>query len=360
MATFRQRGKRWQAQVRRYGNFFSASFDTKASAERWARRIEGDLDQGKAMGAPRTAGTLGSLLESYEVESRKLRHLGRSSVDVLKQLNAGLGNLPLAKLTADKILAYCRDRRKRGAGPVTVGMDLSMLGTVLRASHALLGHRLSDLPVREAREALRNAKLVGKSQERDRIPTKDEIDALCAHWEGNERVRIPLPDFVRFAAASGMRREEISRLRWDDLDADAGVILIRDRKDPRRKAGNNQRVPLMFEALSIIQRQPRPEGAEFIFPLKAESVSTLFARACNTLKIADLRFHDLRHGAITRMFRSGMAIEEVAVVSGHRTWTQLKRYTHLRAEDLAEKYRPAEPPATDPAPPDDRTPPVQP
>jgi integrase len=192
------------------------------------------------------------------------------------------------------------------------------------------------------------------------VPSKDEIELLCAHWDANERVKMPLSDFIRFAASSGMRREEIARLRWEDLDAEAGVILVRDRKDPRKKAGNHQRVPLMFESLSIIQRQPKPEGAERIFPIKAESISTLFARACNALKIVDLRFHDLRHGAITRMFRSGMKIEEVAVVSGHRTWTQLKRYTHLRAEDLAEKYRPAERPATDPAPPDDRTPSDQP
>lgn len=352
MATFRRRGKRWQAQVRRLGTFESTTFDTKAAAEKWARRIEGEIDQGSALGRERVTGTVADLLTAYEAEARKVRPLGRSKLGVLKQLHEGLGSLPLRSLTGDAILAHCRRRREGGAGPVTVGLDLSLLGTVLRSAHALTGRRLSDEAVRQARAALRPAGMIGKSRERSRIATQEEVDRLCAHWEGNSRQLLPLAEFVRFAVITGMRREEIARLRWEDLDETSKLIVIRDRKDPRRKVGNDQAVPLLFGALVIIRRQPR--DGEFIFPVRAESVSTLFPRACQAVGIVGLRFHDLRHTAVTRMFQRGMSLEEVALVSGHRTWQQLRRYTHLRPVDLARKYDAPDPPPTPEDSPDDK------
>ena len=332
MATFRRRGKRWQAQVRRLGQFESATFDTKTAAEKWARRIEGEIDQGAALGRERVTGTVADLLTAYEAEARKIRPLGRSKLGVLKQLHEGLGALPLRSLTSDAVLAHCRRRREGGAGPVTISLDVSLLGTVLRSAHALTGRRLSDEAVRQARAALRPAGMIGKSRERDRVASQDEIDRLCAHWERGGRQDMPLAEFVRFAVITGMRREEIARLRWSDLDEAGKLIIVRDRKDPRRKAGNDQAVPLLFGALDVIRRQPR--GGELIFPLRPNSVSTLFPRACRKVGIVGLRFHDLRHTAITRMFQAGMSLEQVALVSGHRTWEMLRRYTHLNARDV--------------------------
>lgn len=352
MATFRKRGKRWQAQVRRLGAFESASFDTKAAAEKWARRIEAEIDQGAALGRSRVTGTVNDLLAAYEREAKKVRPLGRSKLGVLKHLREGLGEIALRALTVDAILAHCRKRkagriidgRQVSAGPVTIGLDLSLLGTVLRSAHALTGRRLSDDVVRQAREALRPTGMVGKSRERSRVASPAEIDQLCDYWEKNERQALPMAEFVRFAAITGMRREEIARLRWEDLDEKAGLILVRDRKDPRRKLGNDQRVPLLFGSLEIVQRQLR-SGA-LIFPVRPDSVSTLFPRACKAVGIVGLRFHDLRHTAITRMFERKMSIEEVALISGHRSWAMLRRYTHLRPEDLAQRYASPDPPAT--------------
>lgn len=348
--------------MRRLGVFESASFDTKAAAEKWARRIEAEVDQGAALGRVRVTGTVSDLLAAYEREAQKLRPLGRSKLGVLKQLRDGLGDVPLRSLTVDAILAHCRARRAGRmirdrlvtAGPVTIGLDLSLLGTVLRSAHALTGSRLSDDAVRQAREALRPTGMVGKSRERDRVASQAEIDRLCERWEKNERQELPLAEFVRFAAITGMRREEIARLRWDDLDEKAGLILVRDRKDPRRKVGNNQLVPLLFGALEIALRQPRT--GELIFPVRPNSVSTLFPRACKAAGIVGLRFHDLRHTAITRMFERKMSIEEVALISGHRSWAMLRRYTHLKPEDLAQRYAPPDPPANRTGSTDDTSP----
>jgi len=346
MATVRKRGKRWQAQVRRGGANESATFDTKTAADRWARRIEGEIDQGASLGQNRVSGTVADLLASYETETRKAKPIGRSKLGVMKQLRDGLGALPLRQLTSDAILAHCRKRRDNGAGPVTVGLDVSLLGTIVRSAQALTGQKVSDQAVRDARAALRPAGMVGKSRERERIATQEEIDRLCAYWESDRRRILPLPGFIRFAAITGMRREEISRLRWADLDPKAGIVIVRDRKDPRRKQGNDQAIPLLFGSLDIAMRQPRT--GEFIFPIKPDSISTLFARACGRKEvgIVGLRFHDLRHTAITRMFGAGMKLEQVAVISGHRSWEMLRRYTHLRAEDLVRLFGAPVPPAT--------------
>lgn len=367
MASFRQRSGRWQAQIRRHGECISETFDTKAQAKVWARRIESDLDHGKAIGKAKVRGTVRELLDAYEVAARKIKPLGRSKLGVLKHLREGLGSKSLRKLSADDILEHARKRREGrlihgqivGAGPVTIALDLALLGTVLRASHGLLGVPLSVEPVRQAREALKAARLAGKSQERDRRPTQGEIDWLCEHFASNPRQKVPMPTLIKFAIATAMRREEITRLRWEDLNEKAGTIVVRDRKDPQRKIGNDETVPLLavtgYDALAIILSQPRK--GDLIFPWKAETITTIFARACDKdhLNIDDLRFHDLRHEGISRMFEAGMEVPEVALCSGHKDWRTLRRYTQLKAATVASRYRPPPEPAATGEPPDDDT-----
>lgn len=349
MPTYRKRGSRWQVQVRRQGFFRSQVFDTKAAAERWARRIEREIDEGKVEGKVAAAGTVSDLLKSYEAAIAKVRPIGRSKYGVLAQLERGIGSVLLKALTDDVVLEHAARRRKEGAGPVTVGLELSLLGTILRSAHGLLGVRHSDEPVRRARQSLRNAGLSGKSQERDRRPTRAELEALCSHFRDNPRQRVPMGDIIEFAVATAMRREEIMRLAWSDLNDEQRVVTIRDRKDPRKKIGNHETVPLLdvtgYDAMAIIQRQRRQAPA--IFPYEPDTVTTTFARACNRLQIVDLRFHDLRHEGVSRMFEAGMTIEEVALCSGHKDWKTLRRYTHLKAEDLARRYGPSAP-ATSP------------
>jgi integrase len=143
-------------------------------------------------------------------------------------------------------------------------------------------------------------------------------------------------EIIQFAIASAMRAGEIGGLRWDDLNERDKTILIRDRKDPQEKIGNNQTVPLLkigeLDAFEIVKRQPKT--SELIFPWKFDTVSSIFPRACRALGIVDLHFHDFRHEGVSRLFEAGYQIQEVAIVSGHKDWAQLKRYTQLKAKDL--------------------------
>ena len=102
-------------------------------------------------------------------------------------------------------------------------------------------------------------------------------------------------------------------------------------KHPGDKAGNDVRCDLTPEALAVIlNRRKTPEQKGRIFPYDSGTISRVFTDACTLLGIEDLHFHDLRHDGISRLFELGWNIPNVASVSGHRTWSSLRRYTHIR------------------------------
>ena len=145
-----------------------------------------------------------------------------------------------------------------------------------------------------------------------------------------------------------MRQDEICRIRRQDVDAATRTVIVRDRKDPREKSGNHQKIPLLnvtgIDAWQLLQEQAKiSESGDRVFPYNGRSVGTAFRSACRELGIDDLHFHDLRHEAASRLFEAGLAIEQVALVTGHRDWKMLKRYTHLRPEDLHRIVRRAAP-----------------
>jgi len=165
------------------------------------------------------------------------------------------------------------------------------------------------------------------------------LNSIIRHLEGNNRLLIPVARIVRFAVATGMRQAELCRIRWADIDEQRRTVIVRDRKDPRKKIGNHQRVPLIdltgYDAWTILQEQKLAcNNKEFIFPYNGRSVGTAFRRACKSLRIEDLHFHDLRHEATSRLFEAGLPIERVALVTGHKDWKMLRRYTHLKPELL--------------------------
>jgi integrase len=184
------------------------------------------------------------------------------------------------------------------------------------------------------KDALAVAKRVGitsKSRQRDRRPTLPELDRLLTHYT-ERRVRrpdsAPMAQIIGLALFSTRRLEEITRIRWADLDVDGSRVLVRDMKNPGEKMGNDVWCDVPKPAMAIIQAMPR--FAAEIFPFTPDAISAAFTRACSLLGIEDLHFHDLRHEGVSLLFEKGLNIPHVAAVSGHRSWTSLKRYTHVR------------------------------
>ena len=351
MATFTKlKSGSWRAQVRRKGRYVNDTFLRRKDAEEWALEVERCIDRGEPPLAAnsREQRRFGDLIRLHREDLREVgKRIGRSKTASLAFLEQRLGRLQLQELDRERLVQFGKERAGEGAGPVTLGIDLGYIKTILSHAAAVHGIFVSTESVDLARIALGRLGLVGKGVERDRRPTQNELDRLIAAFEANERQQIPVGRLIRFAVATAMRQDEMCRVAWSDFDEHNKMLLIRDRKDPRRKNGNNQRIPLLdvsgYDAFAIIQEQRKvvEDLCGRIFPYNGRSVGTAFRRQCRDLKIKDLHFHDLRHEGTSRLFEAGFSIEQVALVTGHRDWKMLRRYTHLKPETLHKTDNPA-------------------
>jgi len=267
------------------------------------------------------------------------RQISRTKAFALDKLKREIGEVKLAELTRQRIITYCKDRAKAGAGPVTVMIDLSFISSTLLHASTVHGIAVPTQEVSMARSALLRLGLIAEAAERDRRPTQDELDRIIAYHDTNPKQRIPIGRIVKFAVATGMRRDEICSLVWQDVNLTTSIAIVRNRKHPRRKMGNHQKVPLLdvtgYDAVALLHEQRAVGlGTDRVFPYCARSVGTAFGRGCKVLAIKDLRFHDLRHEATSRLFEAGFDIPEVSLVTGHKDWKMLRRYLHLQAHQL--------------------------
>ena len=321
--------------------------DALNQAKIWAREQESRLDRGEAMGGAALRVTFGEMVETYRQEITG--RMGRSKDASLTHVGKHLGEFRLGELRPRAFLDFAQRREREGAGPATILMDLSYIGTVLRHAAVLLDAAAPAaqalIALESARTTLRHAGRVRAPRKRSRRPTDEELGRLKAYWDARPRMNVPMWDLTLFAIATAMRLGEIVRIDWEGFDPRGRTQLIRDRKDPHQKEGNDQRVPLLtgptiilnevINPVAVMGRQ-RTALSEMgrVFPFSAATVSTLFTRAVKACKIPDLNFHDLRHDGTSRLFEAGYTIEQVATVTGHKSWANLKRYTNLRPESL--------------------------
>lgn len=332
MASISKIDGKWRALIRRKGHKpISKRFDTKAKAAEWARGIEVQIDAGQVPKLP-SAVTIASLIQTYRQMRAETRPIMDTSNEhyVLKQLTKNLGELRAEAMTVEDLVGWATRRRDEGAGPYTVNCDLSKLGTVVRYA----GSGLPDV-IGAARPKLSYLGLIGGGGRRERRPTEDELTRVLA-WLEAEKGR-PFSEFVLFGVLTAMRRGEIALILWSDVDEEKKMVLVRDRKDPRKKVGNDQWVPLLGQAWDVLQRQPREEGEPRIFPRHPQTITKYFTEACAVLGIPDLHLHDMRHEGTSRLFEEGFEIQEVALVTGHKDWRHLRRYTNLKPESLHER-----------------------
>ena len=314
----------------------SQTFARKQAAQAWVRKREAELDQPGAIDrANRTGATVKEMIERYMVEMEKARPLGKTKLATLKTISESyLGQVNDQDVNSQILVEYAIWRMgPEGGGvlPQTAGNDLAHLGAVLSIARPAWGYAVDPHAMSDARKVLRKLGYNMRSRERDRRPTLDELDKLLTHFQGIQAYRptsINMLKMAAFALFSTRRQEEITRIKWADLDEEGQRVLVRDMKNPGQKIGNDVWCHLPPEAWAILQSMPKK--ADEIFPYSAESTSTSWTRACKFLGIDDLHFHDLRHEGVSRLFEMDWDIPRVASVSGHRDWNSMRRYTHLR------------------------------
>jgi integrase len=322
--TIRKKGEgQYHVQIRKRGYpAQTKTFTKEADARRWATIIESEMERGVFVSRTEAEGTLvKDILSRYETEILPSKRGAASDKSRLKTLREAFGDYRLASLNSSQVAKF-RDQRLKSVGPQSVIHEINLLNRVLKAASIDWGiHLPNGLPTALIRKPT-------KPRGRDRRVSDTEIEAILASTESLE-----LSSVIILALETGLRRSELAALSWDEIDLERKIAHI-----PRTKTDVARTVPLSTRAIGALKKLAN-ENTGPVFKLKAESMSQSFERACeeHRANIPDLRFHDLRHEATSRLFERGLNIMEVAAITGHRTLEMLKRYTHLRAEDLAKK-----------------------
>lgn len=340
MASIQYIGNAVRAQVRRAGqstltkSFSLKNYATLAEAEKeakkWASKQEVEIDSGKRVGVHGKTGlTVGEAVDRYLKENQDM---GKTGITVMGYLKKGMGRIVLAKMTDQDIVAYIQGRN---FGAASGAVHFAFLRTLLKMAKIGWQYHVPDI-LDIARDRLTILKLIGKSKERERRPTEQEIKMLLEYEYDS---KVPMADIIRFAIASAMRVSEITRIEHKTVTEaksldERATVIVTDRKHPTKKKGNHKEVPLLDEALDLIKKQPVLEFDGRVFPFRAQLVTNQFTQACKKLGIIDLHLHDLRHEGTSRLFEMGYKIEEVAKFTGHEDWKMLKRYTHLKSKDI--------------------------
>lgn len=318
----------WQAIVRKRGfPSQTKTFRGKRDAENWATVTESEMIRGTFIQRNEAERMLlADALARYEQEvtcTKRGAAQERSHIRAL--LASNLAKLAMASIGSKDVSQY-RDTRLQTVSASTLNRELNILSHVFTVAIQDWG---IGLPHGNPVTATRRPKV---SDRRDRRLQNDEEDRLLAWAEKaeNQDGSMPIAHIIRFALETGMRRGEIVAMRWEQVNIKARVLHI-----PETKTGEARRIPLSSVAVTILDALPRRLDGKVWDSIHEASLSRAFARACKRASIEGLRFHDLRHEATSRFFEKGLNPMQVAAITGHKTLQMLKRYTHLRAEDLA-------------------------
>ena len=325
MATLRKRSNgHWQARVRKANQSISKTFINKVDAERWAKQVEVEMQKGSYTNlvlAERT--TFAEIIERYITEVLPTMRGGKADYIRLKALaRRPIAKLNMVALTPQKIAQH-RDERLKEIAPATVIRELSYFSSIITYARKEWGININNPVSLVARPK--------NPQGRSRILDAAETSRLLEELRPTGRRSIWMLPLARLALETAMRRSELLGLRWEHIDLGRRTIFLQLTKN-----GTSRTVPLSTHAIQILTEIPRDIDGR-VFPVTHEVVSQAFNRARKQARVKDIRFHDLRHMAITRLAEKLPNLIELSAVSGHKSLAMLKRYYHPNPELLAEK-----------------------
>jgi integrase len=334
----------WKAVIRKNGwPTVSKTFRTKRDSEDWSRRTEDEMVRGvyiQRSGSERM--TLEAALKRYlsDVTPTKKPSTQRGEATKAKKLIEHLGKYSLAALSAE-IIAGFRDKRLNESGRNgnisnnTVRLELALLSHLYTVAIQEWGVGLTFNPVLNIRKP-------SPGEGRDRRLSSDEESRLIKAVNAHSNPMLGW--IVRIALETGMRASEISTLRRHQVDLERRVLRLKDTKnDSARTVPLNR---LATKAIESAMNNPiRPIDCDLVFfgepgrdkIRRPYAFTKIWGVLKTKLNMPDFRFHDLRHEAVSRLVEAGLSDQEVSSISGHKSMQMLKRYTHLRAEDLVER-----------------------
>lgn len=354
---------KWKTVIRKRGwPTTSKTFRLQRDALTWGRRIEDEMDRGVFIDRSHSERlTFDKALSRYlsEVVPTKKPATQETDKYCAEPLRAHFGKYSMAAISPDLVADY-RDKRlatliqrvDRATGKPRVLLDpltgkpRTLSANTVRLELALLSH-LFNTGIREWRLGLVRNPVSGI-----RKPSPGE--GRDRRLRGNEEARLrqalasysnPMLGWIfDIALETGMRSGEIAGLRIHQVDVHRRVVRLTITKNESART-----VPLTRRAAEVftlaLDNATRPEGCDLVFfgepGRDGKRRPYTFAKIWNGIKtslgLGDLHFHDLRHEAVSRLVEAGFSDQEVSAISGHKSMQMLKRYTHLRAEDLVDR-----------------------
>ena len=303
---------------------FAKTFDDLKLGKKWASKIEQEIENGQFEDLTKASKTtMRALLEKYRDEitvDKKGYREETAKINLL--IRNDITQHTITSLKAHHLYKFKKESDKVRA-PATTNKYLHLLQNVWNTAKKVWG---ITMPPYNPFELVTMHKV---DNARDRVLTTDEYSKLldsCS--EGNMPV---LRDIVIFAYETGARQGEILKLKRSNVDFDKRLCTFLDTKN-----GEDRTIPLTDAAIEILKRH---RFGDTLFSLLARRLRKHFTIACRRAQIINFRFHDLRACFCTNALLSGMTIPEVSVLSGHKDWKQLQRYTRIKPEDLGTKVQ---------------------
>ncbi len=325
MATYTKRSEgQWQVKVRKKGYpTQTKTFRNKSIAQKWATQIEAQMDNKLFISSSLAeTSTFQQLADRYITEVLPSKKSAIKMESMILGICNHIGEYSAISITPGKLAEY-RDLRLKKVKPETIRKDLLCIKRILTVASKEWG---VYLPHGNPVDMITVPPQHKRGRER-RLEDNEEQKILAVAKQYGGEIKL----IISFAIETAMRRGEIVSLHWLNINRIKRTALLIDTKN-----GDDRTIPLSSPALKILDSLPRNINGK-VFSLKADSITTAFERCCKKAGIKNLRFHDLRHEATSRFFEKGFNIMEVSSITGHKDLVMLKRYTHLRAEDLAEK-----------------------
>lgn len=336
MATIRERVRQdgtrvYNVQVR-IGGFpdRTATFTTADKAKRWARTIEGEMEDGRHFrNAEAKRRTLSDAVDRFIRDDVPELKSGDDYASKLNWWKAQLGHLKLADITPALVVEY-RDRLRRETrrgkkiSNATVNRYVAYLSSMFKKAR------------RNWRWTDRNPVDVDKfkEQRRDRYLSDAEHKALFAEIAKDST----LHTFAIIALSTACRAGELQKLRWADVDLKVGQLLFRDPKNTHSRTAwvRGLALDLLKEHAKV-----RPiDGDALVFSSTAKNGGAAayryypeYCKAVAVAKIKNLKFHDLRHTAATWLARDGATGHQLKAIGGWKSDAMVATYVNLAAMD---------------------------
>lgn len=306
-------------------------FDTRPLAAAWAEDVEAAIDAPGGLAKHANRMTFSELAAHYIARFNPIKKFGRTKLSHLNLLaDSTLGDYWIDELDTRAFMDFADHRILNGTGTSTINQDFVWIRIVLRQAPAF-GTRANLNDLEEAITLLRATGSATRPNKRTRRPTDAELWQLSDYFNTTRprgsKSEYPMYDIMWFAIHGARRQNEITRLEKTDDNPEDKTGLVRDLKHPRHKQGNHQRFRYTSTAWDIAHAQTN--DTPYHFPFNSKTIGQHFRKACRFCGIEDLRFHDLRHEATSRLFEDKLNIPDVAHITLHRTWENLRRYTHL-------------------------------